>query len=662
MADLGDLGNFLKEGSVANLDWLDVNEEEYRKEDHLPKQNLDISPDLQALWAHEDQPATNYLQPNTGAVQPRTMADLGPNGPVHGVKADDILKTARVALMVSPQTDHLRTQLLRRFTLDDLRTHRAVLAKAIEERGFLGKIYIAAADFPDCHNSPKIATTFVRRHAADAKFVQMKSACGTCVHAQKVGQKTNCAVFHKELVLEVPYTNQLAAEVEGLQQMRGKVVQASTGLTPKARIRLALLQESAAPPVAVYSGVGIDQNPKPVKMTSETANEQLIAASSLVRKKSNDDRLSMKAKPVVAFLRREMLKGRTATDLVKNLKVSFPLSVLADTRHEWEPVFNESGLYGAVYSTQESFDECREGADFLAKHNPGVRAMVAGAKCGSCIYNKISRCMLYGKPLVKEASELNTWDVVQAVVQEHRTAGRLQPWQTKSASWGATPRDALKALHLAANTATGPAYAPGRMDVFTQWAGGSQSHVASGEAKRQIVKTAAKYLNEGLYGRDLLAALKRRFEIRDLQAAAGDLKSVVAEQGLAGIYYVDPQPYDDYGHGCREASRLFRAKQVQYVKIGSKCGSCVHNHNNHCAQLNKPLVVEPPYLDKAAMQQAMLATGPSTEIDPASLVNNGLSMMTEYQLQHGGMDFDLNPTPSTGPDLDVQIGTGKVKL
>jgi hypothetical protein len=656
MGDLGDLGDFLKSGSVANLDWLDVNEEEYRELDQLPKQNLDVAPDLQAMWSHEDKPATIYLEPNQGAL-PRTMRDVATGQKPH---AEEILKTARFALMSSTDSGHLREQLLRRFTLDDLRVHREVLAKALEERGLLGKVYVAASDFPNCYQSPKGATQFVRRHASDAKYVLAKADCGSCIHAKRVGQTTNCAVFHKEIVLTVPYTEQLATEVEGLQHMRGKVIQASEA-PPKERIRQAFLDAPITTTTAIYNGVGINQLPQVVKMTSETAQEQLIAASSLVRKKSNEARLSLKVEPIVSFLRREMLKGRTASELVSGLKMSFPMADLTETRKEWEPLFNETGLFGAVYSTQDSFSECREGADFLAKHNPGVRAMVAGVKCESCIYNKIDRCMLYGKPLLKEASDLYTWETVQSLVQEYNTAGKLQPWQTKSASWGNSPREALKALHTAVRTASGPRYAPGRMDVFHAWSGGSQQHVASGQVKREIVKTASKYMNEGLYGRDLLSALKRRFEVRDIQGAATDLKPVIAEQGLQGIYYVNPSVYEDYGHGCHEVSRLFRAKQVQYVKIESKCGSCVHNHNNHCAQLNKTLVVEPPYVDKAAQQQAMLATGPSTEMDPSQLINNGLSMMTEYQLQNGSGDINLDPIKEE-PKIAVEFGTGKVKL
>jgi hypothetical protein len=40
MTDLGDISDLLKEGSVSDLDWLDVNEKDYRALDTLPKQNL----------------------------------------------------------------------------------------------------------------------------------------------------------------------------------------------------------------------------------------------------------------------------------------------------------------------------------------------------------------------------------------------------------------------------------------------------------------------------------------------------------------------------------------------------------------------------------------------------------------------------------------------
>lgn len=661
MSDLGDLSNFLKEGSLANLDWLEVDEQEYREMDRLPRQNLDIAPDLQAIWSHEDKPSTTYLQPNTGPVH--TMGDLSSEHGKLRAKPEEIIKTARLALMANTTLANFKEQLLRRFTKEDLRVNRTLLAKVLEERGLLGSVYIAASDFSGCHNSPKVATTFVRKHASDASFVVAKPECGSCIHANRAGSTTNCAVFHKELVLEVPFTEQLANSVEKREQFRGKSLQASTGKSPKERIRLAVLSDKPLVVNKAYDGVGVNQTPQSVKMTSEKVHEQLISASNLLKKKSRDEKLSLKAKPIVAFLRREMLKSRTAHELISTLKVSFPVQDLSETRKEWEPLFNQVGLFGTVYSSQDSFDDCHEGADFLAKHNPNVRALVAGAKCESCIYNKISRCLMYGKPLVKEAQDVLTWETANAVAQEHKQAGRLQPWEVKTASsWGETPVAALKAMHTATHAMAAPRYAPGRMDIFHTWTGNGTQHIASGDTKRQIVKTAAKYLNEGLYGQDLLRALRAKFEVRDLKASVADLKPVLAEQGLQGIYYVDPVAYEDYGHGCKQASSLFRSKQIPYVKLSNKCGSCVHNVNGTCSQLNKPLVVEPPYADKKAQQQAILATGPAMEMNPAVLVNSGLSMMAEYQLQNGGMDFDLEPTKETTASTTIELGSGKIKI
>jgi hypothetical protein len=677
MAELGDLSDFLKEGSVSDLKWLEIDDAEYRAgeipgQGALPKQNLDISPDLVGLWARDDKPTTSYLVPNKQVVKPfpgagevHTMGDLSQ---AHGKlrdRAEDIAKITRYAMMQSTDSSNLKRLLTARFDLPTLQANRDVIASVLQERGLLGPVYIQASDFPNCAQSPKNTTTFVRRFACDAKYIVAKPECSGCIHAKKVGGTTNCSVFHKQIVLNVPYTDQLAAEVEQLQQTRGKVIQASSNATPRERVRLAMLAEAPQMEAPVYKGVGENQLPKPAVMPVQESGERLIQASSLTRKRDEKLHLELKSKPIIAFVRRELLKGRTAAELASSLKVSFPLSDLAETRAEWEPYFKEAGLLGAVYSTQDSFEDCHEGADFLAKHNPGVRAMVAGSKCESCIYNKISRCMLYGKPLVKAASDLYTWDTVEAVLLEHKNAGRIPAWE-KSASLGTSdPRSALKSIHDRVSSQQGkPSGTAERMDLFYQWAGGPrQEHVASGTTKRNIVKTASKYMNEGLYGKDLLRALKTRYEVRDLAASKEDLKSVIAEQGLQGIYYVNPSVYDDYGHGCEEVSRLFRAKQVPYAKLGDKCGSCVHNHNMTCSKLNKPLVVEPPYVDKSAQQQAILASGPSTQsVDPASiLAPSGMSVITEYQLQNHGMDIELNEPVKTA-SFDIVLGRTRVKV
>lgn len=659
-----DLSAFLKDASVADLDWLDVDELQYREMDKLPRQNLDIQPDLQALWAREGESSTKYLIPNVvpvptpGVKDPKTMGDMSQEHGRLRTQAMEIRKVARLALMQSTDTNRLRGELVKRFGIEPLREHRTVLAEVLQERGLLGKLYVAASDFPNCAQNGA-HSDFVRKYAKDARFVLAKSECGGCSHATKTptGGST-CGVFQKEIQVDIPYSNGLAAAVEATQKAKGLEIQASDS-PPKDRIRLAFLA-SKGDRGETYAGQGVNVAPKPA-LTPSAAGEKLVEASALLRKKQAETQLVFEAKPIIDFLHREMAKGLTHANIVTSLKLAFDSGLLAKTHAHWGPLFKEAGLYGVVYTKQASFDDCHIGADFLAKHNPSVRAIVAGEKCGSCIYNK-TRCLLYGKPLVKSASEIVTEATVDVVLQEHRMAGRLPAWETRTAStWGDTPAKALKAIHEAVQRSVAPQQAPIRMGFMQGFHGQVVPHLTAGLTRRDIAKQASKYMNEGLYGQDLLSALKTRYEPRDLFAAKDELRVVLAEQGLQGIYYVDPSVYEDYGRGCDEASRLHRTRMVGYVKQGAKCTSCVHQTKlGFCSKIHKQLVVEPPYADKLAQQREILASGSSTDVSYASLVNNATSTLAEFQMQHE-LDVDVQAA-STPNAVTIQFGTGKVSL
>lgn len=658
MSDLGDLTDFMKSGSgVSNLEWLDVSEKDYQALDTLPKQNLDIAPDLTALWRHKDEPASSFV-PNTGA--PRTMGDLSEmHGYLRGVP-EDLLRTARLAIMQTTDPQKIRSILVTRYDGTTLANAKTALAAVFAERGLLGPLYISAADFQDCNRGGKTASEFVRRFASGAQFVLAKEACGDCCHRQVMTNgASHCGVFHKQIELEVPYTEELAKQVEQKQAALGKVAKASEG-TPKERIQRAFLAEAQA---VGASFSGHQQYTPPQAQTN--AGEALIAASSLTKKRdeANQQKLAaLKARPIIALLRREMLKGHGEPELVRALRLAFDLRDLEETKAVWAPLFKEAGLYGAVYSTQESFDDCREGADFLNKHASKVRAIVSGSKCSSCIFNQVSRCMMYGRKLIASTGDILTTDTVQVVLDENRIAGRL-PHDASKRHWGSTPAEALKEIHRVASAPLAGPTASVRSSIETAFYGNTYQGQTSELTKREILKSASQYMNEGLYGEDLMNVLKSRFEVRDLLATTNELKVILAEQGLQGIKYVDPTVYDDYGSGCKQAANQYRSRTaVQYLKVGSKCTSCVHQTRvGYCSVINKQLVVEPPYVDKLAEQRAILASGKSTEIRYENLMNNGLNMMQEYQLQHHEASFDVAPAPK-GVEASIEFGAQQFKL
>lgn len=649
---MDDLTNFLKDGSggPADLDWLDVDESDYRTLDTLPRQNLDVVPDLKALWRHQDEPAARFV-PNTGA--PKTMGDLSQ---FHGKLASDVTRTARLAIMQSADPMWVKNALNSRYDLTTLRACRTALAGVLAERGLLGPYYIDASDFPTCASGSKKASEFVRRFAPTARFLKAKDACKDCVHRKGTVAGDHCSVFHKQIVMEVPYTEELADAVEKSQ---GKKTAAGPA---QERIRGAFLA------TASQGGQGFSGRqqtaPKPAQGNAE---QGLVALSNLTKKRDEaaaQKLAAQKAQPVIATLRREMLKGRNREELIQALKLAFDPRDLAATRAYWEPLFKEAGLYGVIYTTQDSFADCREGADFLSKHASKTRAVVAGSKCQSCIFSKIGRCLMYGKRLVGQAEAVINPETVAAVLDEHKLAGKL-PYGAERMDWGKTARDQLRNLHQAA-TGPKPAAAMGvRSNIEQAFYGSGNVRDASANelVKRDIVKVARQFLNEGLYGQDLLTLLRGRFLDNDIKAAAEMLKPVLAEQGLQGIKYVDPTAYDDYGKGCKTAAAKHRSrKAVRYAKVAEGCASCVHQTRpGFCSVLDKQLVIEPPYVDKAREQAAVLASGRATEVSYESLMNNGLSMMQEYELQHQAGTIELSPEP-TPTEATIEFGVQDIKL
>ncbi len=383
-------------------------------------------------------------------------------------------------------------------------------------------------------------------------------------------------------------------------------------------------------------------------ITAEALRQGLIDAGNLSRKRDDATRAMVaaeKAKPVVSLLRREMLKGRSEEELKTALRLGFDARDLVATREHWAPLFAEAGLYGILYSTQASFTDCHQGADFLSKHASTVKAMVRGAKCDGCVYNKLGRCVVYSRPLVASAEQVLTPSTVARVARDHRAAGRILAGAEQLIA-SMAPRDALQVLHKLAST---PRYVATQTEVRTEiyraHHASTPVHVTAANTRRDVVRTASRLMNQGLYGAQLGEGLRQKFDPRDLAAAREDLRPLVAEQGLQGVFYVDPSVYADYGKGCDEAMRLHRSSLVKYLKVGSKCSSCVNQTRpGFCTKINKKLAHEPPYVDKQAQRRAVLASGQATQTRFEDLVNNDHSILADFQMQQGvAVEFDPEP-------------------
>ena len=626
MSKRADICDFLSEGSEfplmtkgANLDWLDVSEADYRAQETLPKQNLHFMPELEAAWLEG---RASDLVPNK---------DYHPAKVVLDTKVDyaGIARTARMALYSGGDVIQALTST---YDKASLRSARQVILDTLGEKGLLGPFYVHASDF---EVSPgKYNQALIRDLAANTKFVLGKVACGgSCLH---VGD-TACGPFNKPMVSDigVAYTDAVASQVEYEQRGYGKQVQASQA-TPKERIRRANLSLKA--PEASRDAVKPVVNPATFLTTPKKARVHLPVlsneAANLERVSKYGSSLAKTGFEVLELIKSELLKGASEDQLLTTMKVGFSKSDLRDTRPMWEALYREAGIYGTVYSTQESFDSCRAGAEFLDKHHSPVATIVSGSKCEECPSNRLGHCAEYNRPLSASVEAAITPQAVSKVARV----------KVASVPEGDL-RSQLKALYRISSRVDPRV----EMKTFNSaYTGFKSEYYANPEP---VVRLAKLYLNSGLFGTSLLKALKQKFDPRDISAATNDLRPILAEQGLQGVYYVDPTVYSDYGTGCQEGSRALTANQAPFVKVASACGSCTLKKGSQCVMYDRQLVVEPPYTDKRAQQREVLASRkPAQAAQETNLVEEfGLKASSSFELD----------TESVTPGFELQLGNYK---
>jgi hypothetical protein len=274
MADLGDIGAILEDEPVSDLDWLDVDEDEYRATEALPKQNLDAVPELEAQWKDLTEADKYRLSPeNREPANARTpfWSERSIPGEISGDDAVAIVeKFAKRHVQAGVSGPDVIQILKSNFDAEVLSMSKKAVRGVLSERGLLGSVYIDSELFEDCYKGgPQKGLTANTRNA---KYVLAKSQCGDCI----LNRKGRCSVFQKEIVLEVDYTKDLWEEYLDGIHMERKDLDGIQNLPVKARLQKALLA-SPIPESDALDGKPIVPDPT-AGVTYEDAMDQLRSA------------------------------------------------------------------------------------------------------------------------------------------------------------------------------------------------------------------------------------------------------------------------------------------------------------------------------------------------------------------------------------------------
>lgn len=136
---------------------------------------------------------------------------------------------------------------------------------------------------------------------------------------------------------------------------------------------------------------------------------------------------------------------------------------------------------------------------------------------------------------------------------------------------------------------------------------------------QSLLKWARIQMSEGAAGKELDQMIKLRFAPPLVKAAKSLIKAVRKEhEGLSGHAYVDAGAYVTAKgtKGCEQGAMTHRTGSLKVVLAVEKCSTCVlKNAAGVCTVYNKPLVSEPPVVDREVYQRVAIKNANSSDAE-----------------------------------------------
>jgi hypothetical protein len=315
--------------SIPDLSWLDLEAGDY---DNIPTpNNVEILPQLRDAWTHTNVRSTE-LVPNVIALSPKHASDE-----VSQDVVSEVVRQAKREMMAGLTGKALVSKLSALYMPEVIKAAKDELVKLSSEQGLLGNVYLDMTAFDSCSDA---ANYLGKNKVRTARYVvgnPAKHAC--CSHSS--GQ---CRDMNKKVVASMTYSNELLSEFEQHFKIAG-MISADSIIDSKEGLRNVFMTKQAKT-VAAYS------EPSAVPADFKKSDADLAAAiekSSSVQEKVAQQQRFYAARPILAFMQDQMLKGKIGNSLKESLQVKFTSSDIATFSPEIKKVAGLQGLLGNVY-------------------------------------------------------------------------------------------------------------------------------------------------------------------------------------------------------------------------------------------------------------------------------------------------------------------------
>ncbi len=586
---IDDVTDVISSQGVSDLSWLDVNVEDYRANEALPKQNLDIIPELQSAlsWDGKD-PRVPEISP----LRPHTVVNRNPlDRPEATLRSNSSIPNRLAAYVMAGMDDKTIAQRMSlEFSPDQLSAHHAEASAIIGQKGLLGNVYVDSKFFPRCaQEGPH--RDFVAKTAKRALFVLAKDACGGCV-CNKAG---SCSSFKKRLTTEIPYGSKLAAHYlpvlrteNRLTSDEAKSVIAGDSSVVQNVLRAAFLRPVATTPLSAPQRIQQRALPKAAEFTESDVQ------SFWERRMASAD-VEARPGPMYLVAAKRMMQGKADVN-----------SLRASSDAEIRSLSKEFGILGHTYLDGDALG----GVSATYAHMKGMpdapdfvlfRELTA-SDAALPELAEISRI----SSVVRKRPELGV-DHIAVALERAVQAGRITAAQAADAvanvhSMRASAGPKNWAPFIAEINLASPA--PEARPVDYQPTIGTTLHHGDTSGERQaavmdpeeVRKSISHLMNTGLAGKRLQAAVLQRYSRADLAQVPSVGLALSKDDGVQGSFFIDPTAYRDYGRGCQIGADGFRKlNYVPNVLASSGCTGCrSQTHPGWCSKYAKTLIRQIP--------------------------------------------------------------------
>lgn len=333
---------------VPDLNWMEL------KKDNIPTElPVEAVPQLQEAWTHSPEKSANFI--DNKAALPREFVKKASD-----TQISDVIKTAKMEMMNGYKGKTLAGRLAGYYEPYVIKGAKDRLIKLAEEQGLLGNVYIDITPYKSCKEA---ARALGRNRIRTARYVVGEPS----THACASHHEGFCKELGKKVVAAMDYSKEVLKEYTDHLRVAG-ILASDEYVDSKESLREAFLRTPNVSPAKTKKKA---EKKVDMKILNASLAKELEKSAEQQEKFAAVQRF-LSARPILAHMQNQMLKGINGEFLKESLQSKFSSNDIKEYAEEIAKVANLQGIMGNIYVDVSYYKSANEAIDAIktASTNP----------------------------------------------------------------------------------------------------------------------------------------------------------------------------------------------------------------------------------------------------------------------------------------------------